>query len=76
MLDSNSTLYILPQLNGTTAMWVVGSSAPNLLDPMYVSHDGSFGYSTYYATSIGFRSIVCLENEVELQKTEDRFLIK
>lgn len=76
MLDSNSTLYILPQSNGTTAMWAVGSSEPNLLDPMYVSHDGSLDYSTYYATSIGFRSIVCLGNEVELQKTGDRFSIK
>lgn len=75
-LDSSDSLYVLPSSNGANAMWVVSPSATDSYGVMRIDCTCIVGYSGCGNASIGFRPVVCLNSNVELQKTENGFTIK
>ena len=75
-LDSSDSLYVLPSSNGANAMWVVSPSATDSYGVMRIECTCIVGYSGCGNASIGFRPVVCLNSNVELQKTENGFTIK
>ena len=75
-LDSSDSLYVLPSSNGANAMWVVSPSATDSYGVMRIDCTCIVGYSGCGNASIGFRPVVCLNSNVELQKPENGFTIK
>ena len=75
-LDSNDSLYVLPISKGANAMWLASPSAitPNYV--MYVSCGGDVAYDYYNYNYYGFRPLVCLKSNVQLQESGDGFSIK
>ena len=78
MLSTSDSLYVLPSSKGAGAMWVASPSAFNLYSVVRVNCDGGVDYS-YYSDSnngLGFRPLVCLKSNVQLQESGDGFSIK
>ena len=75
-LDSNDSLYVLPSSKGADAMWVASPSAYDVYRVMIVDHYGYVGYDYSYSTYYGFRPLVCLKSNVQLQESGDGFSIK
>ena len=76
MLSTSDSLYVLPSSKGANAMWVASPSANNAYLVMSVTSSGNVNnndYSTYY---YGFRPLVCLKSNVQLQESGDGFSIK
>ena len=73
-LDSSDSLYVLPSSKGANAMWVASPSANYASYVMYVDYDGLVAYGTY--RYLGFRPLVCLKSNVQLQESGDGFSIK
>lgn len=75
-LNSNDSLYVLPTSNGANAMWVSSPSAYNSYRVMHVTCNGSVGCNGYGNADTGFRPLICLNSNVQLQKSGDGFIIK
>ena len=75
-LYSGDSLYVLPKSKGALAMWVASPSADYADAVMDVSRDGGVAYHAYYYTCNGFRPLVCLKSNVQLQESGDGFSIK
>ncbi len=75
-LDSSDSLYVLPSSKGANAMWVASPSAFNTNRVIYVDYYGPVNYSTCDSSSLGFRPLVCLKSNVQLQESGDGFSIK
>ena len=75
-LYSGDSLYVLPSSKGALAMWVASPSADYADAVMDVSRDGGVAYHAYYYTCNGFRPLVCLKSNVQLQESGDGFSIK
>ena len=75
-LDSSDSLYVLPSSKGADAMWVASPSAYGTDSVMYVYYNGSVKYNLYYYIFFGFRPLVCLNSNVQLQESGDGFSIK
>ena len=75
-LDSSDSLYVLPSSKGADAMWVASPSAyhPSLV--VYVTFNGYVSGSNYTNYNYGFRPLVCLKSNVQLQESGDGFSIK
>ena len=75
-LDSNDSLYVLPSSKGANAMWLASPSALNSSNVMGVYDDGYVGTPYYNSIDLGFRPLVCLKSNVQLQESGDGFSIK
>ena len=75
-LDSNDSLYVLPTSKGAAAMWLASPSANNTNRVVHVYYSGNVGYDTYNSNYAGFRPLVCLKSNVQLQESGDGFSIK
>ena len=78
-LDSNDSLYVLPSSKGANAMWLASPSALSTRYVLRVYYDGYVGHSGYSLSSnghYGFRPLVCLKSNVQLQESGDGFSIK
>ena len=75
-LDSSDSLYVLPSSKGANAMWLASPSAINTNLVMYVHYDGFVGYNGYSNGGNGFRPLVCLKSNIQLQESGDGFSIK
>ena len=78
-LDSNDSLYVLPASKGAYAMWVASPSAGITFNFYYVMNVESGGFVNFnYSTDTdkGFRPLVCLKSNVQLQESGDGFSIK
>ena len=76
MLSTSDSLYVLPSSKGANAMWVAGPSVWNANDVMHVDYLGSVYNYNYGHDNIGFRPLVCLKSNVQLQESGDGFSIK
>ena len=75
-LDSGDSLYVLPSSKGANAMWVASTSAHSANYVMFVNRYGNVIYNYFSNTDIGFRPIVCLKSNAQLQESGDGFSIK
>ena len=75
-LDSNDSLYVLPSSKGADAMWLASPSAYNSGRVMSVYNDGYVYSINYRHDHFGFRPLVCLKSNVQLQESGDGFSIK
>lgn len=75
MLNRNETLYVLPQSSGTNAMWLASPSAGNGGYVMSVGYGGSTSYSRYDNATTGFRPLVCLNSNIQLEAYEGGYKI-
>ena len=73
---AKDSLYVISSYVNALGMWVASPSAYNASYVMYVSRLGSVNSSTYYASTYGFRPLVCLNSNVQLQESGDGFSIK
>lgn len=76
MLSTSDSLYVLPASKGANAMWVASPSAILTNVVMYVNYDGNVNGTYYNSSDIGFRPLVCLKSNVQLQESGDGFSIK
>ena len=76
MLSTSDSLYVLPSSKGANAMWVASPSAGNAYYVMNVSYSGLVNRSSYDGNYDGFRPLVCLKSNVQLQESGDGFSIK
>lgn len=58
-------------------MWVASPSAISGINVYGVAYDGDVDGTTYGNSDIGFRPLVCLQSNVQLEKQQDgSFLLK
>ena len=75
-LNSGDSLYVLPSSKGADAVWVASPSATSTGYVMNVRSNGIVAYDLYNYTNYGFRPLVCLKSNVQLQESGDGFSIK
>ena len=75
MLSTSDSLYV-PSSKGAGAMWVASPSAADHYIVMTVDSSGYVNYSYYNINYYGFRPLVCLKSNVQLQESGDGFSIK
>ena len=77
MLSTSDSLYVISNYtNNAAAMWLASPSAD---DPTYVMNvlcNGYVYYYRYYYTDIGFRPLVCLKSDIQLEADGDGYKIK
>ena len=85
MLSTNDSLYVLPssgstlesgKTSGANAMWLASPSAGNPNDVMGVGSNGRMNYYYYGHPCIGFRPLVCLKSDIQLEADGDGYKIK
>ena len=76
MLSTSDSLYVLPSSKGANAMWVASPSANFVDSVMGVYYYGNVNYNGCSNTTRGFRPLVCLKSNVQLQESGDGFSIK
>ena len=76
MLDANDSLYIINNTTNASAMWFCSPAANGNNNVMNIGFNGNVTGSGYSVKSLGFRPLICLNSNVELQKTENGFSIK
>lgn len=74
-IDASDSLYVIPASNGAHAMWMASPSVYNI-SILNVSDTGSVNYGDYYVTSIGYRPLICLDNNVQLEEYAGGYRIK
>ena len=76
-LNAADDLYVIDETNNASAMWVASPSAHASALVYRVSCDGRVVGCTYYNDYVGFRPLVCLQSNVQLEKQQDgSFLLK
>lgn len=77
MLSTSDTLYVLPSAatSGADAMWVASPSAISGYCVVSVHCYGRVGYNHYYNTIVGFRPLVCLNSDIQLEAYEGGYKI-
>lgn len=71
MLKTSDSLYVINSTSDAYAMWVASPSAHNTNGVMDVGYYGSVGINTFNASNIGFRPLVSLKSDIQLQKNAD-----
>lgn len=71
ILDANDSLYVISDMSKANGMWLASPSMNNTNHVLSVYSNGSVDYYNYYYNSYGFRPLVCLSSEVQLEKKED-----
>ena len=75
-LDSSDSLYVLPSSKGADSMWLASPSSNSAGSVMIVTCSGNVNKNDYDSNSNGFRPLVCLKSNVQLQESGDGFSIK
>lgn len=75
-LDISDSLYTIGESTNANATWLASPSFAYSNYIMYVDCNGGIAYHNYGDTSVGFRPLICLNSNVELQEAENGFLIK
>ena len=81
-LDSNDSLYVISSKTNAEAMWVASPSARGTNIVMNVNYFGIVDYYGFVSNNdsssniSGFRPLVCLKSNVQLQESGDGFSIK
>lgn len=76
MLSKYDSLYVISSLTNAYAMWLASPSVGNTDYVMYVGYRGYVNYSTYIDHGIGFRPVVCLNSNIQLEKDGYGYKIK
>ena len=76
ILSTSDSLYVLPSSKGAYSMWVASPYAGSPDSVMYVYFNGNVNFNNFYFTYGGFRPLVCLKSNVQLQEYGDGFSIK
>ena len=71
MLDTNDSLYVIEDCTKAYAMWVSSPSANNTNIVESVRCNGGVNGDRYSSDTVGFRPLVCLKSDVQLQKNAD-----
>lgn len=73
MLDTNDSLYVINSIDKAEAMWLSSPSPGNNNgnSVMLVLNSGYVGWIAYTGEKYGFRPLVCLNSDVELEKNDD-----
>ena len=71
MLKTSDSLYVISSQSDALAYWVASPSAYNTGCVMNVYCNGNVGNNYYNNNYIGFRPLVSLKSDVQLQKNED-----
>ncbi len=72
MLDTSDSLYVISSLEKAHAMWLASPSANGTNGSvMYANYNGSVLSNFFDNGIIGFRPLVCLNSDVQLQKNLD-----
>lgn len=64
-------LYIINDTSNAEAMWLASPSYNHVYNVMSLNYNGDVGYKNYTSNDLGFRPVVCLKSDVQLQKTGD-----
>lgn len=75
MLNTNETLYVLPQSSGANAMWLASPSAYSGNTVIGVGYSGAVYNYSYSNTTAGFRPLVCLNSNIQLEAYEGGYKI-
>ena len=75
-LNAADDLYVIDEQDDASVMWVASpSDASNIVCIVY--YDGFVGHYIYDGSIVGFRPLVCLQSNVQLEKQQDgSFLLK
>ena len=76
ILSKSDSLYVLPISNGANAMWLASPSADYAYGVMYVDYGGGVGAGDHFTTNFGFRPLVCLKSDIQLEADGDGYKIK
>ena len=68
MLSTADSLYVIQPIRNAYAMWLATPSAGDTNSLLSVYAFGTVHYNNYEKLFLGFRPLVCLESNVELQK--------
>ncbi len=71
IIDANDSLYVISDMSKANGMWLASPSMNNTNYVLSVYSNGSVDHYNYYYNSYGFRPLVCLSSEVQLEKKED-----
>ena len=71
MVNTDNKLYVLSASEGAYAMWLSSPSAAGADLVLYLDYNGLFSRLSYSDNRIGFRPIVCLNSDVEVEKNDD-----
>ena len=75
--EDDDNLYYITGISKAWAMWLASPSEDFSNFVMYMYCNGHVFYSSYYYNTSGFRPIVCLKTNVQLEKQSDgTYLIK
>ena len=76
-LNAADDLYVIDETNNASAMWVASPSAEDSAVVFRMYDNGSVGRNSYDGINVGFRPLVCLQSNVQLEKQQDgSFLLK
>ena len=76
-LNKEDDLYVIDETNNASAMWVASPSAEDSAVVFRMYDNGSVGRNSYDGINVGFRPLVCLQSNVQLEKQQDgSFLLK
>ena len=71
MLDAMDSLYVIRITKKAEAMWLSSPSTIGSDCVLYTACDGSVNRHNYNANYAGFRPLVCLNSNVQLEKISD-----
>ena len=71
MLNTKDSLYVISSQSDALAYWVASPCANSANYGMYVYCSGNVSNNIYSTNYIGFRPLVSLKSDVQLQKNED-----
>lgn len=75
MLSTSEDLYVLPQNKGANAMWLASPSAGGNNNVMNVYCGGGMSNNGYNNAATGFRPLVCLNSDIQLEAYEGGYKI-
>lgn len=75
MLSTSEDLYVLPQNKGANAMWLASPSASDGNCVVNVYWGGGVSNNGYNNAAMGFRPLVCLNSDIQLEAYEGGYKI-
>lgn len=75
MLSTSDSLYVITSKTNAVAMWLASPSDYSTYYIMYMAYNGYVGNGSYGFTNLGFRPLVCLKCNVQLEANEDGYKI-
>ena len=75
MLSTSEDLYVLPQNKGANAMWLASPSASDGNCVVNVYWGGGMSNNGYNNAAMGFRPLVCLKSDIQLEAYEGGYKI-